>query len=443
MADKQENTGDYGGQAMIYYLCEECHRAFTNPLAFHGHWKFKHGGEVPPTESVKSNELPEGYPEPPATKGKKPSSEKPPAERAPEERPPKTTLPDPALARLEELPNDPVELFRTLLSLKGIPPDKTEALTREFRLSPWMWGDAQEISSLLQSGLRATTLEWRRTFLKQYGTAVSLPSQGGTFEFMSSGRGARNEFFGALSPQQQSYASPNIMEQYLMRKLLREDDDKETRYVREKSEPDTATAKRLENLEKTLSDLMSVLTKQQEENKLEGRFSSLEQKIEKAAESKSEKSGGDLEWLKAYMGERDKREEDRTSRYESTVSDLKDSLINAQRTVAEARGEIAAVRAQAIAEEEERRGRMKKDMVDSGWGPRDRTKEEMDHDLLKEIVTTAGGEARELRKTVEKVAAQTTSTVQQAVTQPAQPPSTENHQRMAKALEIQEQMKSG
>lgn len=432
---------------MPYFLCSEHQLAARNWFGFSAHWRSKHAGiEPPPRESVESEEVPEGYSlsawqspakrrgsrEPEAAEGEMPSGEREYAE---------SELP----STPEDLPTEPPELFETLLKLKSFPSDETKRMVREFRLSPWMWSDAQEIATFLRGHKRGLSNDWIRTFLKQYGSRAKLSrGEEGRFEFIGDERAESSFEFGGRVGRRHD----DPIDRFIRYQIAR-DDERERKTARVEVE-EGPLAKRLVTLEALLKqqqDMMAQLQQERldaeerrKEELQEERFHALEMKV---AEGK--KSDSDDGWFQRYIQERDKRAEDQLKavqdRYDALIKDQNEKLAGAVKAVQEAQADAKTARASAIQEAEESDERAKKKLLEGGYAPRAKSTDERVLDIAeKEVVPGLMTEARELRKTVEKALSGGTGIAQRQA-QERKPVTGEEAARVAEAMGIQQEMK--
>lgn len=402
---------------MPFYLCEEHKLAAKTWWGLRGHWNLKHQGQpIPEKASVEVEEVPEGY----ATSK---WTEKPAAEQS------GAGAGGPALEELGELPRDPVDLFGTLLKLKGLTSDKVTSLTREFRLSPWMWNDAQEISTLLRAQLKGqATTEWIHTFLKQYGSTVEMPAEAGV-EFLGGGRrGAGERFFGNLGGQGETPTDRILA--YLMYDRRRD---------REREERpqglDPATEQRLATMENMLNQIADNVLKKQEEDRLEKRFAKMEERLQGPPQE------GQTSFLKEFLTERDKRVEGLMEQQNKIIANLGERLQVAASEVAKAKDSVAAARAEALTEEESRRNRYREEMEASGWTGRERTKEERQYDLVSQILPLADRRLGRMQESVDKLV--TGVRTPEPAPGGRKPVSPDEAARLARVLEIEERFRAG
>lgn len=404
----------------MFYLCEEHKLAAKTWWGLRGHWNLKHQGQpIPEKASVEVEEVPEGYS---TSKWTEKPAEKPGAGAG-----------GPVLEDLGELPRDPVDLFGTLLKLKGLTSDRVASLTREFRLSPWMWNDAQEISTLLRAQLKGqATTEWIHTFLKQYGSTVEIPAEAGV-EFLGGRRGAGERFFGNLGGQAET-STERLLSYMMMR------DDRQRRDREERPQGlDPGTEQRLATMETMLNQIADNVLKKQDEDRLEQRFAKLDAKLEQGG-----KGQGQPDFLKEYLGERDKRVEAIMAQQNKIIENLGERLQEAAREVTRAKDSVAAARAEALSEEESRRIRYREEMEGQGWSGRDKTKEERQYDLVSQILPLADRRLGRMQESVDKlVTGGGVRTPEPAPGGGRRPVNPEEAARLARVLEIEEHFRAG
>ena len=404
---------------MPFYLCEEHHLAAKTWWGMRGHWNLKHPGQPPPEKaSIEVEEIPEGYSTSKWSGGEKPAAEQPGT--------------GPVIEDLGELPRDPVDLFSTLLKLKGLTSDRVTSLTREFRLSSWMWNDAQEISTLLRAHLKSqATTEWIHTFLKQYGSTVEMPSEAGV-EFLGGRRGAGERFFGSLGGQGET--STDRLVTYLITREDRQRRDRE----REPQGLDPVTEQRMQNMETMMGQIMDSVVKKQEEDKLEQRFAKMDAKLERP------QGQGQSDFLKEYLAERDKRVEGLMEQQNKIIENLGQRLQESAKEVARAKDAVTAARADAISEEESRRARYREEMEASGWTGRERSKEERQYDLVSQILPLADRRLGRMQESVDKlVTGGGPRPPEPAPGSGRKPVSPDEAARLARVMEIEERMRAG
>lgn len=423
----------------MYYICPEHNLAWESfpSLVFHYLGGHKDGSR-PIKEEAEHEELPEGV-----TLRVKPQREKPrdaqgdaQGEREfPQER---ESLPSP-LGRtpqaeeytLEELPTDPPELFYSLLRLKGVNEQTSQRLRREFRLSPWMWSDAQEIASLLRGAKVGGSQDWVRSFLKQYGNTVQLPSEEGGLGFIGQRRSSKEEFFGRLEPQ----GREDPLSTFIKYQMLKEDKATEGRQraldpeAEQRLKAIEASHQQLMDVQNKLVEMLQKQEREAEKSALEARFIRLEGLIVQRGEGTQETS-----WLSQFLAEREKR-------FESLISGMTDKLASATSAVAEARQDAKGARAEAIADENRRFDEVKKKLEETGFAPRAKTTEERMFDLVEgQVAPAVVSEVREGRKLLERAVGMMPSAQLGATT--TLPVSAEEATNLAAILEIEQQLKS-
>lgn len=395
-----------------YWICPSCETASLTWISLRWHFKGKHTGEpIPDKEEVQvTEELPEGYrvvgqskkgvAAPVVGKGEGGGKEE-----------LEITTPE-----IESLPREPIELFYTILRLKGVKETIAKRLQMEFKLSPWMWGDAQEIASLLKGArIPSISADWIRSFLKQYGNTVELPTEGGEFGFVS-GHRTKDEFFGRLEPQPREDSIDKLIRFQIYKESKEEEKVKETKLPPAFEAKLSAQERSYQETNEYLRTVMERLDKQDrkdEEAKQEARYTELRAEIRAISESKQ--GGSENNWLSAYLAERDKRDTDMQDRYQETIKNLGEKLAEATKEVAETRRDIDRKVTEAVTSQSTAREQMKKDLEAAGYAPKTKTKEELDHDLATQVLEIIPGKIEKgFDKIIDKIVPQG----------PTQPPST-------------------
>jgi hypothetical protein len=187
-----------------------------------------------------------------------------------------------------------------------------------------------------------------------------------------------------------------------------------------------------EETKRFLQDVVEELSerrKRDEEARLESRFARLEEKIEG-------KKGGETDWLQAYLAERDKREETMQRQYQETIKDLGEKLASATRDVAETRKEIDNKITEAINRERIVKEEVKKELEAAGWHPKERTKDELDHDLAQQVLTVVPEKIdKGFDKIIDKIPA---GGAQAPSTTPEQPPKPRTPQEIVEQAAIED-----
>lgn len=400
---------------MPVYVCELCETAFRNFFGFSGHWRAKHPDEERPTKTeVEREEAPEGYTGSLSVKEKE-------------------------LKELDELPSDPPELFYTILRLKGIPEEKAEKLKREFKVSKWLWGDAQEIAGLLKGAKLGVTSDWIRSFLKQYGSAVEYPQEKGV-EFLGEKR-PREEFLGTFLGSE----SRDPMDRYIKYQMWKEGkEEKPSPRVEEKiralEESITGVLKQQEEVLDYLKKKEEEEEERRKEDKFEARFTKLEETIEKKGST-----GGDL-W-QTIAEEREKRFQDREemlaesskNREERLIKLVEETQERMERAVKEQRlfeEKLKLERIEAIEEERDRKKKYTDEMKESGWTTREKGIEERTLDIVEhQMAPGVIEEVRAGRKLLEKVIEGPRAGV------PKTPIGPEEAEKIARIMEIENTLK--
>lgn len=140
----------------------------------------------------------------------------------------------------------------------------------------------------------------------------------------------------------------------------------------------------------TREDLGTVLgrldkqERMEEEAKREAQIDELRTEIRAISESK--KGGGESDWLRAFLDERDKREDEARKRLEDIIKAQSEKLAEATKEIAEARLREKQAATEALSVEEERRRKYAKELEEHGWSPREKKTDEEILGIAKEQV---------------------------------------------------------
>lgn len=367
-----------------YYLCPQCNMASSSWFGFQAHFRRKHPDtKLPPQEELPPvEELPEGYTVSKwAGRAKKPPKERP---TAPESKEPETAeIP-------EELPEDFVERTRLSLATNEIPPRLINQVVSKIKWHPLVMENANAFSNMLTS-IFGASIEGRKHMAKigwiiseVFGEPVGA---GGTFV---GGGPSAPEFTGIYGQPRYGYAGvygapQDKLGQYLDFLMLRDARQEKERPAGLPPEVNKELQEvRSENKEirEFMGKMLERLDKQEEEEKYERRFAKLEESLER----KPSEEGGQNQWLKAYMEERDKREKEMHEHYQTTIKELGDKLAGATREVAAASKETESRIIGAITRDKETREETREQLIQDGYKKGDKTKEELDHDLQVEVL---------------------------------------------------------
>ena len=355
---------------MPYFICETHKLACVSLFGLRGHWNNKHQGEpMPDKEKVQVDEIPEGFT---TSQFKKPEP---------------GAAPRGEFEEVKELPHEPVELFRTLLKVNGVPQQEALAITQQFRLAPFIWNNAGAITKLLRaSRIKGLSNDWLENFLNQYTFAVELPADaraagfvgrpGATFGGFGGGFGGGGmggggfPFMGSGDPVERMIA-------YNMWEKQQEKLEREREKVSERGNvgpgPDPETAARMANIEAGLTELLA----KKEEDKLEKRFNKLEDALAVAL-----KGGGEPRqdtFLTKYLEERDKRTDSVITQQGEVIKDMGARLERAVSQIGEARST-------ALADAEASRKRVIEEMKGVGWTSRTKSPEEQQFEFAQGLI---------------------------------------------------------
>jgi len=361
---------------MAYWLCPACETASLTWPSLRWHISGKHRDmEIPEKEEIQvTEELPEGYrvigqykrgvaaPIPKEEKEEK-------REISVEELP-------------EELPEEFTERVKQVLIENEIPEKLISPIIVKVKRHPQVQETPNAFSNLLTS-IFGTSLLGRK-YMGKIGWIVSevfgtAPSQPGAPPFPEAGITPAPPWswyqYPSYSGWYPSYSSrqPYFEEERPREVKLPETVKSELSEIRQSYEE---TKRFLQSVAEELSERR----KREEEEKLESRFAHLEEKLER-------KTGGETDWLQAYLTERDKREEAMQHQYQETIKDLGDKLASATKDVAETRREIDDRISEAINRERMAKEEIKKELEAAGWHPKERTKEELDHELAQQVLS--------------------------------------------------------
>lgn len=406
-------------------VCPECGKIAKNSSGLHTHFRLVH-----PDSTLNMAEVKEVEVEKPSAGGVSHNGEERIGGWVPEG---------------DELPTSPAELFFSLLMMKGVARATAERVTREFSLSKWMWNDAQEIASLLKGARVSTSGEWIRSFLKQYGHSVELPTEEG-MEFVGGGKRSREEFFGTLDSGGKKQQEDSFG-QYLRYQMWKD----ERRGEKESGGIDPTTSKRIGELEGAigaLTDTQSKIIEMMEDNKRKEeeerkeaewarRYEALEQKLEKVSEGKGK--GNSDTMVEQVMSLQRELTEAREKRMEDLIKRSQDQLDTALGQIVTLKEQVNKTRSDALAEEADRRERYKREMEDSGWSSRKKSAEESTMDMIKEqVVPGVISEIKEGRRLIEKAITPEGGMIQKA----SAPVTMEEATRTAEVMELEQQLKA-
>ena len=401
----------------MYYICPHCETACQSypPLNFHIRGRHPDMEPVPKENIETMEEVPEGY-----NMVGKPKAE---AAESTEGSAPAGVMSHNILT-LTELPTEPVELFYTIMKVKGIPDNHAIRLKHEFRLSPWMWNDAQEIQAFLKGSKLGVSADWIRAFLKQYGNAVKIEGDSPVSFFGKTG-GVNPEYFGQFGASPGQFgASPGQFGagpgQFAYRNFPMYQDRPAGLTDEAKAELDKL---REENaaIKQQQQELLARLQQEREERNqieketaLEKRFEKMEALITKVAESKkgaSDGSASSLEhnsWFKAFMDEREERRKEidqlREEQHKHTIDQLTQQLANATEAVTKTQDRVSRAKTEVLEEERQRRTEIMAELDQAGYAPRKKDTEEHAMEMIKEtLMPGVVQEVREGRRLLEKV----------------------------------------
>lgn len=413
---------------MPYYLCETHHLAFEDRRAHQAHHNFAHklrndGIEID-TNAV--DELPEGYTAraKKAAKQAKPVREATPAPDKPAKQTP-AVIPPPQVSTvldIDELPHEPVELFRTLLTLKGVTKTVADRLVVDFRLNRYMWADREEVKKLLLGAkLPNTNTEWIDAFLKSYGANVRIPgedSQTTWANFLKRDEGGGGMGLGMGS----SPSAPRTMFEYMMYVREQERQDRreyEERQDRERAarggvgnplDPSNPLAELIKKQQEQLDTLTRRLEEEQRQRTIESRFEKLDAVILELAKGGGKKDD-QSDWLKAWMEEREKRGEEQEKRHQQdranllekldkTQQDSLDRLTGLQQSILEEQRKLEEAKSTGRRESEEAEKRAQDRLKESGYTTREKKTEERILDVVETGIKTIGQEVHETGQTI-------------------------------------------
>lgn len=383
-----------------YWVCPLCETASLTWPALRWHIKGKHPGEpIPEKEQIQvTEEALEGY----RVIGQyKKGVAAPAVEKTGEGTKEPEKLPKVEVTVPVELPEDFTERVKLSLGVHNFPDRLTNQILNVLALHPETHDNPNNFANLLihicstyaggavharKIALITSEVFGQPTSEVPYAGSYGAP-QGGYYGGFQQPGG----FYGAQPGAPPHHEDPiSRWINYQMYKESKEEEKgKETREARLPPVLEAKLAEQEKFYQETRNDLSTViekLDKQEAEDKEsahKAEMAELRAEIRSMSESKK---GGESDWLKAYLDEKDKRDADMQDRYQATIKDLGDKLASATKDVAETRREIDRKVADAITSERTAREQYKKDMEASGYAPKTKTKEELDHEIQKTLL---------------------------------------------------------
>lgn len=394
---------------MPYYVCHHHKQAWETLKQLQGHINFHDKeifteGEVPDKEPYE--EIPEGYTLTP--KAYKPKAKPAPVQEVPSvtrepARPPAEVTP--SVLDIEELPHEPIELFKTLLTLKGVQKVTRDRLAVEFKVNRYLWSDREEMKKLLKGAkIVNANDEWIDSFLKSYAANVVIPGQSREDTWNTFLR--RDDAGGSIFPGVAgSTGTPKSMFEYMMwtREQERQDrkewEERQDRLkaARGDSPESSPMAEMLKKQQEQIEALSRKLEEEQRQRTVEARFEKLENLIVEVA--KAGKGDSQSEWLKAWMEEREKRhDESKTTligELQRVQTEAQDRMAGLQQSIVEEQRKLEEARLQGRREAEEAEKSMRERLKEAGWSSRDRGSEERILDIAETGIKTIGQELHE------------------------------------------------
>jgi hypothetical protein len=185
-----------------------------------------------------------------------------------------------------------------------------------------------------------------------------------------------------------------------------------------------------------VSEQMEKQKEMSERERLENQLAELRREVIEVR-----KGGGESDWLKAFLDEREKREDEAKKRLEDIIKAQSDKLAEATRELAEAREREKQAAAEAVAAEEERRRKYAKELEEHGWAPRKKETEEEILGIAKEqVLPGIVSEVHETGKAIRRAMGGAQASTPQ--TEESQTPTTpEQAERMAEIMEHRERIR--
>jgi len=373
-----------------------CDTASLTWPALRWHIAGKHKGEeIPDKEEIQvTEELPDGY----RVIGQYKRGAAAPVAKEPEEKESLTEVEVP-----KELPEDFMERTKLSLNVHGFPERLKIQIINVLALHPETHDNPNNFANLLAH--ICSTYSGGGTHAKKIPLIVSevfgqptaeVPYAGG-FGQPPSGYYAYTQQPGYIGSFGVPTSAPGVPPHYedpvtkwINYQIWKESKEEEKKKRGEEEKLPSSLEARLSQIEreyqKTSEFLESVLKRldkqeeMEEQSRIESRFAKLEEKLEDRNRS------GQQDWLQAYLAERDKREEAIQRQYQETIKELGDKLAEATKEVAKIESEIDSSIAEAIARERAIKEDARKELEAVGWGPKTKTKEELDYDIQKTVL---------------------------------------------------------
>jgi len=427
---------------MPYLICPYCETASVNWPGLNWHIRGGHRGmDIPPREDVEVvEELPEGY----RVVGKKKERAVRVEAQVPTEEPTEEEVTIP-----KELPEDFMERTRLSLNVHNFPERLKVQILSVLALHPETHDNPNNFSNLLAhicSTYTGGSTHARKIPLvvsEVFGQPTAEVPYTGTYGAPTAGfYGGSQIGYGGIYTGQ--YGAPPRQEdpisQWIRYQMWKE--SKEEEKTKETKMP-SALESKLSELErgyqeaiKAFNAISEQLEKQKEKSekeRLESQIAELRKEIIEAR-----KGGGESDWLKAFLDEREKREDEAKKRLEDIIKAQSDKLAEATRELADARGREKQAIAEAVAAEEERRKKYAKELEEHGWAPRKKEAEEEMLGIAKETVLPGVvSEVRETGKALRRALGGAQGSTP-PVEEPPTPASPEQAGRMAEVMEHQE-----
>jgi len=383
---------------MSYFICPYCQTASVNWPGLNWHIRSGHREmEIPSKEEVEVvDELPEGY----RVVGKRKERAVKAEAQVPTEEPIEEEIAIP-----KELPEDFMERTRLSLNVHNFPERLKVQILSVLALHPETHDNPNNFSNLLAhicSTYTGGATHARKIPLvvsEVFGQPAAEVPYAGAYGTPTPG------FYGGIqtgygvAPYGAPLRQEDPVSQWIRYQMWKE--SKEEEKVKETKIPSTLES-RLSELERGYQkaiDAFNAVSEQLEKQKETSEREKLENQIAELRKEiiEARKGGGESDWLKAFLDEREKREDEAKKRLEDIIKAQSDKLAEATRELAEAREREKQAAAEAVAAEEERRRKYAKELEEHGWAPRKKETEEEILGIAKEQVLP--GVVSEVRET--------------------------------------------
>jgi len=391
---------------MPYFICPYCQTASVNWPGLNWHIRSGHREmEIPSKEEVEVvDEVPEGY----RVVGKRKERAAKVEAQVPTEEPIEEGVNIP-----KELPEDFMERTRLSLNVHNFPERLKVQILSVLALHPETHDNPNNFANLLAH--ICSTYTGGATHARKIPLVVSEVFGQPAAEVPYAG------VYGAPSPgfygwSQAGYGSgyagqygaprqEDPISQWIRYQMWKE--SKEEEKSKEPKMP-SALESRLAELERGYQkaiDAFNAVSEQLKKQKETSEKEKLENQIAELGKEIIEvrKGGGESDWLKAFLDEREKREDEAKKRLEDIIRQQSDKLSEATKEIAEARQREKQAAVEAVAAEEERRKKYAKELEEHGWAPRKKeTEEEMLGIAKEQVLPGVVSEVRETGKALRR-----------------------------------------